>query len=383
MSGVERAVEDVVRRVQRRIGADADRDEVAELARRESARRAEQGRAGRDTAVPDERALERSALAALLGYGALQPLLDDPAVEEIWINSPRAVFASAGGVTRRVPLELTAQAVRETVERMLQTTGRRLDLSSPFVDASLPDGSRLHVVIPDITAGDWAVNIRKFLRGTGDIDALVGRGMIPADVVGYLRGRVAAGGSIVVSGSTHTGKTTLLGAMLTSLCATERILTVEETFELSIRVPDRVGLQGREANLEGSGAVDLRRLIREALRMRPDRLVVGEVRGAEALDLLIAVNTGVPGGCTVHANSAGDALRKLTLLPLLAGTTVDRGFVVECIAAGIDTVVHLERDRDGARRVAEVAHPELGDGGLTARTVYRAEQVPGTREGRP
>ncbi|MGO3886027.1 MAG: CpaF family protein [Mycetocola sp.] len=367
---MERAVEDVVRRVRQRVHHDVDQDELGVVAREETARRAEEGRAGRAEAVSDEAELERRVRAELSGFGLIQPLLDDPSIEEIWINAPDRVFVSTGEKTYRVPLALSSQAVREIVERMLQPTGRRLDLSSPFVDASLPDGSRLHVVIPDITAREWSVNIRKFMTGTHDLVSLRRKEMISDEAIAYLERRVGAGGTLVVSGATHTGKTTVLAAALNQFCEAERVITAEETFELLLTMTDRVGLQSRAANLEGTGAVTLRRLVTEALRMRPDRLVIGEVRGAEALDLLIAANTGVPSGCTIHASSAEDALRKLTLLPLLAGANIDRGFVVECIAAGVDTVVHLSRDAHGRRQVAEIAHPVLTDGVLRSHLVF-------------
>ena len=179
------------------------------------------------------------------------------------------------------------------------------------------------------------------------------------------------GRSVIVSGATHAGKTTMLAALIDACSARQRIVTVEETFELAVDAPDIVGLQGRQPSLEGSGEVSLRRLVKEALRMRPDRLVVGEVRDAEALDLLLALNTGVPGAATVHANSARDALIKLTALPLLAGRNIDRGFVAPAVAASVDLVVHCAKDVDGRRRVVEVVQPTgVVDGAVTARTLY-------------
>jgi pilus assembly protein CpaF len=180
------------------------------------------------------------------------------------------------------------------------------------------------------------------------------------------------GASVVVSGATHAGKTTVLGALLAACSDTQRIITVEETFELAVDGPDVVSLQGRQASLEGSGEITLRRLVKEALRMRPDRLVVGEVRDAEALDLVLALNTGVPGAATVHANSASEALDKLALLPLLAGRNIDRSFVAPAIAGSVDLIVHCVRDDDGARRIAEVIAPTgaVIDGHIVTRSVY-------------
>ena len=307
--------------------------------------------------VEDEAACVRGALAQVTGFGPLQPYLDDPGVEEIWINAPDRVFAARAGVSERLPVHLTDEQVRDLVERMLHPTGRRVDLSQPFVDASLPDGSRVHVVIPDITRRHWSVNIRKFTPAYRDLDALVGLGSLRAADADLLREAVRAGRSILVSGPTHAGKTTLLAALIAACPVDHRVVTVEETFELGVDAPDIVALQGRQPSLEGTGEVSLRRLVKEALRMRPDRLVVGEVRDAEALDLVLALNTGVPGMASIHANTAKDALAKLAALPLLAGRNIDSSFVLPAIAAGVDLVVHCTRDDDGRRRVSEIVEP--------------------------
>ncbi|WP_317451799.1 CpaF family protein [Microbacterium sp. NIBRBAC000506063] len=245
--------------------------------------------------IDDEAGCVRDVLAAVSGFGALQPLLDDPTIEEIWLNSPEHVFVARGGVAERTGLRLTEAVVRDLVERMLHSSGRRVDLSQPFVDASLPDGSRLHVAIADVVRGSWAVNIRKFLPQYRTLDALVAQGALPADLAHTLAEAMREGKSILVSGATHAGKTTMLSALLASCAATQRIVTAEETFELAFEAADLVALQGRQASLEGTGEITLRRLVKEALRMRPDRLVIGEVRDAEALDLVLALNTGVPG----------------------------------------------------------------------------------------
>lgn len=284
---------------------------------------------------------------------------------------PAHVFIARAGVSERIPLNLTESAVRDLVERMLHATGRRVDLSQPFVDASLPDGSRLHVVIPDITR-HWAVNVRKFLPAYRDLDRLVAAGSLRPDGAELLRDAMAAGRSILISGATHSGKTTLLAALIAAAPPSHRIVTVEETFELAVQMPDIVALQGRQPSLEGTGEVTLRRLVKEALRMRPDRLVVGEVRDAEALDLLLALNTGVPGAASIHANSAREGLAKLAALPLLAGRNIDAGFVVPAVAASVHLVAHCEKDAAGRRRVAEIVAPTgVVDGVVTARTVYR------------
>ncbi len=322
-----------------------------------------------EIAPTDEEGIVSAALAELTGFGALQPLLDDPTIEEIWINAPNRVFIARAGVAEQLSLELSDHQVRHLVERMLSSTGRRVDAASPFVDASLPDGSRLHVVIPDITSRHWSVNIRKFSRSLTSVAALIARGSLTEPMANYLRDRLAQGANILVSGATHAGKTTLLNALLAEVGSHERIVTVEETFELNIVGRDVVGMQCRQANLEGTGEVTLRRLIKEALRMRPDRLVVGEVREAESLDLLIALNSGMPGACTIHGNSARDALTKLCTLPLLAGRNIDASFVVPTVASCIDVVVHCERSSDGHRRVAEILEVtgEVESGRVVAR----------------
>lgn len=347
-------------------------DLTAQIARAEVRRHNDFALARGLVPVDDEAACVRDVLASVTGYGPLQAYLDDPTVEELWINSPTHIYVAREGVAERVPLTLTETAVRDLVERMLHATGRRVDLSQPFVDASLPDGSRLHVVIPDITR-HWSVNLRKFLPAYRDLGRLVAAGSLEPAGADLLCDAMATGRSILISGATHSGKTTLLGALIAASPTAHRIVTVEETFELAVQMPDLVALQGRQPSLEGTGEVSLRRLVKEALRMRPDRLVVGEVRDAEALDLLLALNTGVPGAASIHANSAREALIKLSALPLLAGRNIDAGFVVPAVAASVHLVAHCERDVTGRRRVAEIIAPTgVVDGAISARTVYRA-----------
>jgi len=370
----------VAERVRRRLRAEQTDpslapDEARRIAQAEVRRHNDFALSRGEATIDDESACVRDVLASVSGFGALQPLLDDPGIEEIWLNGPDRVFIARGGVSERVPLKLTDAMVRDLVERMLQSTGRRVDISQPFVDASLPDGSRLHVAIADVVRGSWAVNIRKFLTGYRTLEGLVELGSMPSEVADMLRRAMRDGLSVVVSGATHAGKTTLLGALLASCADTQRIVTVEETFELSVDGPDLVALQGRQASLEGTGEITLRRLVKEALRMRPDRLVVGEVRDAEALDLVLALNTGVPGAGTVHANSAAEALEKLTILPLLAGRNIDRSFIAPALAGSVSLVVHCARDASGSRHVAEIIAPtgEIVEGRIITRPVYRAE----------
>lgn len=352
----------IAERVRARVRADGvelagDPAAAGRMVDEELRRHNERALGGSGELIRDEAEAARGILAALTGYGPLQPWFDDPEVEEIWINGPNAVFVARNGVAEHTGVTLRDAEIRDLVERMLQPTGRRVDLSSPFVDASLPDGSRLHVVIPDVTRAHWAVNVRKFTKRIRDVHELVALGSLTAQAAEFLRMSVLAGLNILVSGATQSGKTTMLNSLLSSSRPSERIVTVEETFELDVAARDTVAMQCRQPTLEGTGEITLRRLIKEALRMRPDRLVVGEVREAESLDLLIALNSGLPGMCSLHANSAADALTKLSTLPLLAGRNIDAAFVVPTVAASIDLVVHCELARNGQRRVVEIVAP--------------------------
>ncbi|MBK4120471.1 CpaF family protein [Kocuria rhizophila] len=304
--------------------------------------------------LQDLEAARKTVLDLVAGYGPLQPYLDDPEVEEIWINGPAEIYVARGGESELTSLVLSESHVRTLVERMLKSSGRRLDLSSPFVDASLPDGSRLHVVIPDVTRAHWAVNIRKFVARARRLSDLVALDSLTVQAAEFLRAAVESGLNILVSGATQAGKTTMLNCLCAAIGPRERVVTVEEVFELKVALRDVVGMQCRQANLEGTGEIPLRRLVKEALRMRPDRLVVGEVREAESLDMLIALNAGLPGMCSLHANSARDAVTKICTLPLLAGENISSAFVVPTVASCFDLVVHCHRDPTGHRHVAEI-----------------------------
>lgn len=341
---VERRVRDEVRG----LGIDPlrERDRVRQLI--------ESVMAEHDATAGDSQ-VAREVFDAVAGFGPLQPHLDDPLVEEIWINDPGRVFVARAGRSELTTTVLTGPEVRALVERMLALSGRRLDVSSPFVDAMLPDGSRLHVVIPDITRAHWAVNIRRFVLRATHVDDLVAGGTLTSDAAGFLEAAVVSGLNVVVAGGTQAGKTTLLNGLLGCVPAHERIVSCEEVFEIALRHPDWVAMQTRDAGLDGGGEIPLRRLVREALRMRPTRLVVGEVRQAEALDLLIAMNSGIPALSTLHANSAREAVTKLCTLPLLAGTNIAADFVVPTVAGCVDIVIHTGTDRDGSRRVREIS----------------------------
>ena len=281
-------------RVREEFGEPGRRGGAGRIAREEVRRYNERALNDTTPLIDDEHGMTSEVLAAVTGFGAIQPLLDDPGVEEIWINEPTKVFVARGGVSELTDVVLGEGDVRDLVERMLRATGRRVDLANPFVDASLPDGSRLHVVIPDVTRRHMSINIRKFSARIRDLGQLVAAGSISYQAAEFLRASMTAGANLLVSGATQAGKTTMLGALIASLDPALRIVTVEETFELAPGNRDVVAMQCRQASLEGTGEITLRRLIKEALRMRPDRIVVGEVREAESLDLLIALNSGLP-----------------------------------------------------------------------------------------
>jgi pilus assembly protein CpaF len=349
-------VEDEVRELVRRRGLDpvADPASVRRLVDEVVADYDERSVAGTLPQLVDIPAAARAVFDSVAGFGPLQKYLDDPTVEEIWVNEPTKVFVARHGVHELTTTILTADEVRDLVERMLKSSGRRVDLSTPFVDAMLPDGSRLHVVIPDITRQHWSVNVRKFVVRATHLDDLVALGTLTPAAARFLEAAVASGLNILVSGGTQAGKTTMLNCLTAAIPTRERVVTAEEVFELKVPLPDVVSMQCRQPSLEGTGEIKLRRLVKEALRMRPSRIVVGEVRQEESLDLLIALNSGLPGMCTIHANSAREAVTKMCTLPLLAGENVSHAFVVPTVAGCIDLVVHVATDRDGRRVAREV-----------------------------
>ena len=356
MADAVRQVEGEVRELIRRSGLDPARHpmEIDRLVRDAGTDYDERSMRSGMPPLADLAGAAKSILDTVAGYGPLQRYFDDPKVEEIWVNSPDRVFIARAGQSELTNTILTADEVRDLVERMLRSSGRRVDLSSPFVDATLPDGSRLHVVIPDITRDHWHINVRKFVVRADHLDDLVRLGTLTRPAATFLEAAVVSGLNILVAGGTQAGKTTLLGCLASAIPARERVVTCEEVFELKIPLRDVAGMQCRQPSLEGTGAVPLRRLVTEALRMRPSRIIVGEVRQAESLDLLIALNSGLPGMCTLHANSAREAITKMCTLPLLAGENVSPRFVVPTVASSVDLVVHIALEGDGTRRVREI-----------------------------
>lgn len=350
------AVESEVRELVRRRGLDplTNQDAMRLLVDEVLADYEERSLGGAVAPLTDPVDAARRLMHAVAGYGPLQQYLDDPEIEEIWINEPGRVFVARRGKSELTSTLLSAVQVRDLVERMLKPSNRRVDLSTPFVDATLPDGSRIHVVIPDVTRAHWAVNIRKFVARADRLHDLVNLGTLSPQAARFLEAAVVSGLNIIVAGGTQAGKTTLLNCLASAIPPGERVVTVEEVFELRIPLPDVVSMQTRQPSLEGTGEIRLRRLVKESLRMRPSRIIVGEVRQEETLDLLIALNSGLPGMCSLHANSAREAVTKLCTLPLLAGENVSHAFVVPTVAACIDIVIHAKTLPDGRRCVREI-----------------------------
>lgn len=284
----------------------------------------------------------------------LDSLMLDEEIEEFWINDLRGIFYAKQGVASKISVTLVQDEMALWVERKLMSSRRRLDLSSPFVDATLEDGSRLHVAIADVARRGWSINVRKFLTSYNELATLVvGQEMDERTAV-ILEAAVINGFNIVIAGGTGAGKTTLLNALLGKVPQRERVITCEEVCELTVRNDDWVSMQTRVSGLEGNGEIHLRELVKQSLRMRPERLVVGEVRGAECFDLLLALNSGQPGLATIHASSVSEAILKLCTLPLLAGSNINADFVVPTVAQSIDFIVHVARDSQGVRRITEI-----------------------------
>ncbi|WP_405985235.1 TadA family conjugal transfer-associated ATPase [Streptomyces sp. NBC_00872] len=302
----------------------------------------------------------------LVGTGPLEPLLADPSVTDVLVSAPDRVWVDRGG-----GLELTtvsfadAASVRRLAQRLAAVAGRRLDDARPWVDARLPDGTRMHAVLPPVAVGSTYLSLRVVRPTAFSLGELTEAGTVPPGGERVLRALIEARLSFLISGGTGTGKTTLLSSLLGLVGPRERIVLAEDSAELRPDHPHVVRLEGRSANQEGAGLVELRDLVRQALRMRPDRLVVGEVRGHEVTELLAALNTGHEGGCgTVHANTAADVPARLEALGTAAG--LDRAALHSQLAAALSAVIHLVRDRDGRRRIAEVHVLERDTAGLVA-----------------
>jgi pilus assembly protein CpaF len=326
----------------------------------------------RDAAIlprVQRRGIAARILRDTVGLGPLEPLLEDSRVEEVMVNGPDRVYVERGGRIERTEISFASeQALRNTIERILAPLGRRVDELSPMVDARLRDGSRVNVVIPPLSVDGPALSIRRFASIRPDPDGLVEIGTLSPAARDALSDAVRERRSILVSGGTGSGKTTLLNALSTFIAPVERVITIEDAAELQLRQPHVVRLESRPPSVEGRGAVTIRDLLRNALRMRPDRIVIGEVRGPEALDLLTALNTGHEGAMsTVHANSPADALRRLETLTLMAGAGLPHEAIREQLGRGLDLVVHIARTADGRRAVTQLAEVVIRAGGVGTR----------------
>jgi pilus assembly protein CpaF len=307
---------------------------------------------------PEDRAAVAARIARdTVGLGPLEELLADPTVEEVMVNGPGSVYVERGGRIEPAGVAFPdEEELRNAIERILAPLGRRIDELSPMVDARLGDGSRVNVVIPPLAIDGPALSIRRFGASRPGPSDLVELGTLTPAQVEVLESAVAGRRSVLISGGTGSGKTTLLNALSSFIPPGERVVTIEDAAELRLQQPHVVRLESRPASVEGRGEVTVRDLLRNALRMRPDRIVIGEVRGAEALDLLTALNTGHAGALsTVHANSPADALARLETLALMAGLGLPHEAIAEQVQRGIELVVQLERGRDGGRQVTEVA----------------------------
>jgi pilus assembly protein CpaF len=346
-----------------RLGEGLDRA-VADLVEREAG------------ALPEERRnrLARLVLREAIGLGPLEDLLGDPAVEEVMVSGAGTVWIERQGRIEPAPVRFASdEDVRAAIERILAPTGRRVDELQPMADARLRDGSRVNVVIPPLAVDGPAISIRRFGARRPGPAALVASGSLAPEASSVLEAAVRDRRTILVTGGTGSGKTTLLNALSAWIDPAERVITIEDAAELRLRQPHVVRLESRPASVEGRGEVTIRDLLRNALRMRPDRIVIGEVRGGEALDLLTALNTGHEGALsTLHANSPEDALRRLETLALMAGVALPHGAIREQVLRGVDVVAHVRREPGGERRVTEVAAVASRGGALAVRELWTA-----------
>jgi pilus assembly protein CpaF len=321
----------------------------------------------------ERRTIVQAVVDETLGFGPLQSLLRDPEVTEVMVNGPDAVFVERCGRIEPAPVRFADSAhLLHVIDRILSPLGRRVDEASPMVDARLPDGSRINAIIPPLSLQGPVLTVRRFGErspGGGDLVAL---GTLTEQMLDLLRLGVVARRNILVIGGTGSGKTTTLAALAAFIPAAERVITIEDAAELRIALPHVIRLESRPGSVEGRGAVTIRALVRNALRMRPDRIVVGEVRGAEALDMLAAMTTGHEGSLsTLHASSPADAVRRLQMLALMGDLELPYAAVADQVAHAIDLIVHQARLADGARRVVEITATQASDDGVAFTPLVR------------
>jgi len=333
---------------------------------------------------PERLRLFEQVMAEILGYGPIEPLLRDDTVTEIMVNGPKAIYVERAGRIERTSITFdNDEHLLRIIDRIVAPLGRRVDESSPMVDARLPDGSRVNVTIPPISLVGPVLTVRKFARIPYTDEDLKAHGTLTAEFIQFSRACVEARLNIIISGGTGSGKTTLLNVLSGYIPSRERIITIEDAAELQLKQEHVVTLEARPPNIEGRGQISIRELVINALRMRPDRIVVGEVRGGEALDMLQAMNTGHDGSLsTLHANTARDALRRLETMVLMSGMDLPLRAIREQVSSAIDCIVHLERMSDGSRRVVQVAEVQGMEGDvIVMQDVFHFQQS-GFRDGR-
>lgn len=316
--------------------------------------------------------------ADIMGFGPLEALLNDDSVSEVMVNGPHQVFVERAGMLHESDLRFKDAAdVMRVIERIITPLGRRVDESSPMVDARLPDGSRVNVIIPPLSLIGPCISIRKFSKKALTPPDLIRAGAMTQEMTEFLRMCVRAALNVVVSGGTSTGKTTYLNMLSSFIPERDRIITIEDAAELRLQQRHVIRLEARPANVEGQGQVSIRQLVVNALRMRPDRIVIGECRGGEALDMLQAMNTGHDGSLTtIHSNSARDTLARVETMVLMAGMELPLRAIREQIAAAFDLVVHLERLSDGSRRVVQISEVQGLEGDIIAmQDIFRFVQT--------
>jgi pilus assembly protein CpaF len=326
----------------------------------------------------------KEVLNELLGYGPLQPLLQDPEITEVMVNGPKKVYVEKRGILQKSDVVFDDDNhVLQIIDRIILPLGRRVDADSPTVDARLPDGSRVNAVIRPVAIDGPSITIRKFSKEKLDINALIDFGSITEKMAEFIRACVLAHLNIIISGGTGSGKTTLLNVLSSFIPENERIITVEDAAELQLQQDHVLRMETKPSNVEGQGAVTIRDLVRNSLRMRPDRIVVGEVRGGEALDMLQAMNTGHDGSLTtLHANSPRDALARLETLVLMAGMDLPLKVVRQQIASAVDLIVQQTRLKDGTRKVTAITEVAGMEGDTVVLTdIFKFEQTGVTTEG--
>lgn len=333
---------------------------------------------------PERARLFEQIAAEILGFGPLQSLLEDDTITEIMVNGPKNIYIERKGKIHRVPITFESNDhVMRIIDRIVAPLGRRIDESSPYVDARLPDGSRVNAVIPPISLVGPVLTIRKFSKNPITVDQMIQFGSISAEAVQFLKACVESRLNIIISGGTGSGKTTLLNVLSSFIPSDERILTIENAAELQLRQEHVVTLESRPPNIEGRGEITIRDLVINALRMRPERIIVGECRGGETLDMLQAMNTGHDGSMTTaHANSPRDALARIETMCLMAGMDLPVRAIREQVASAVDVIVQQERMRDGTRKVTTIAEVSGMEGEVITMTDIFVFEPSGTENGR-